>query len=127
MNKSEHSHHENGQVQVDPHAHHHGPAPVQSAVDDKATQQGPQLTPTAGTIFTCPMHPEIRRDQPGSCPKCGMTLEPLMPALDDDENPELADFQRRFWWTLPLTVVSVLVAMLGHKLNWFHGTQQSWV
>ena len=127
MNNSEHSHHENGQVKVDPHAHHHVPAPVQSAVDDKPTQQGPQLTPTAGTIYTCPMHPEIRRDQPGSCPKCGMTLEPLMPALDDDENPELADFQRRFWWTLPLTVVSVLLAMLGHKLNWFHGTQQSWV
>ncbi len=84
-------------------------------------------TPAAGTIYTCPMHPEIRRDQPGNCPKCGMTLEPLMPTLDDDENPELADFQRRFWWTLPLTVVAVILAMIGHRLNLFEGTQQSWV
>ena len=84
-------------------------------------------SPAPGTIYTCPMHPEIRRDQPGACPKCGMTLEPLMPSLDEDENPELADFQRRFWWTLPLTIVSVILAMVGHKLGWFHGTQQSWV
>src|SRR5690606_15077455 len=50
-----------------------------------------------GTIYTCPMHPEIRQDHPGSCPKCGMGLEPLMPSLEDD-NPELKDFTRRFWW-----------------------------
>ena len=88
---------------------------------------GQPVTPSAGTIYTCPMHPEIRRDQPGNCPKCGMTLEPLMPALDDDENPELADFRRRFWWTLPLTIVAVLLAMFGHLLEWFHGSQQSWI
>lgn len=53
-----------------------------------------------GTIYTCPMHPEIRQDHPGNCPKCGMALEPLLPAFDADEsNPELVDFQRRFWWT----------------------------
>jgi P-type Cu+ transporter len=82
---------------------------------------------TSGTIYTCPMHPEIRQNAPGNCPKCGMTLEPVMPTLDEDENPELADFQRRFWWTLPLTVVAVTLAMLGHNLDWFHGTQQSWI
>jgi len=60
-----------------------------------------QSTAAAGAIYTCPMHPEIRQDQPGNCPKCGMTLEPVLPALDDDENPELADFSRRFRWTLP--------------------------
>jgi Cu+-exporting ATPase len=54
----------------------------------------------AGTIYTCPMHPEIRQDHAGNCPKCGMTLEPLLPELEEDENPELRDFQRRFWWTL---------------------------
>ena len=80
----------------------------------------------SGTIYTCPMHPEIRRNEPGNCPKCGMTLEPVMPTLDEDENPELADFQRRFWWTLPLTVIAVILAMFGHRLEWFHGTQQSW-
>ena len=84
-------------------------------------------TPTPDTVYTCPMHPEIRRNEPGSCPKCGMTLEPMMPTLDEVENPELADFQRRFWWTLPLTIVSVLLAMLGHRLALFEGTQQSWV
>ncbi|WP_284070050.1 heavy metal-binding domain-containing protein, partial [Escherichia coli] len=51
------------------------------------------------TVYTCPMHPEIRQDHPGSCPKCGMALEPAMPSLEADENPELAAFRRRFWWT----------------------------
>lgn len=62
------------------------------------------------TEFTCPMHPEIRQPGPGNCPKCGMTLEPVMPALDDDDKPELLDFTRRFWWSLPLTVMVALLA-----------------
>ncbi|MDP3857683.1 MAG: heavy metal translocating P-type ATPase [Stagnimonas sp.] len=80
-----------------------------------------------GTIYTCPMHPEVRQPAPGNCPKCGMTLEPLMPSLEDEENPELADFRRRFWWTLPLTVIATLMAMFGHRL--VHGglPQQSWL
>ena len=81
----------------------------------------------AGTIYTCPMHPEIRQDHPGNCPKCGMTLEPLMPELGDDENPELRDFQHRFWWTLPLTVMVFVLAMFGHRLQWMDMTVQSWV
>ena len=99
----------------------------QTGVASPVQQNAEQPSPAPGTIYTCPMHPEIRRDLPGACPKCGMTLEPLLPSLDDDENPELADFQRRFWWTLPLTIVSVILAMIGHKLGWFQGTQQSWV
>lgn len=79
-----------------------------------------------GTIYTCPMHPEIRRDHPGNCPKCGMALEPLMPTLDDD-NPELADFSRRFWWTLPLTLIVTTLAMFGHQFGWFGVTTQSWI
>ena len=81
----------------------------------------------AGTIYTCPMHPEIRQDHPGICPKCGMALEPLIPELDDDENPELRDFQRRFWWTLPLTAVVFVLAMFGHRLQWMDMAAQSWV
>jgi Cu+-exporting ATPase len=81
----------------------------------------------AGTIYTCPMHPEIRQDHPGDCPKCGMTLEPVLPALDDDENPELADFKRRFWWTLPFTVLVTFLAMGGHRLGLFEATTQNWV
>ena len=63
------------------------------------------------------MHPEVRQDHPGTCPKCGMALEPEMPSLDEDENPELVDFRRRFWWTLPLTVVVTVLAMFGHRLQ----------
>jgi Cu+-exporting ATPase len=80
----------------------------------------------ATTIYTCPMHPEIRQDHPGNCPKCGMTLEPELPELDDD-NPELRDFQRRFWWTLPLTASVFVLAMFGHRLQWMNMATQSWV
>lgn len=79
-----------------------------------------------GTIYTCPMHPEIRQDHPGSCPKCGMALEPLMPSLEDD-NPELKDFSRRFWWTLPLTVIVTVLAMFGPQLGWFSMRAQTWI
>ncbi len=81
----------------------------------------------AGTVYTCPMHPEIRQDHPGNCPKCGMTLEPLLPDLEEDDNPELRDFQHRFWWTLPLTVVVTVLAMFGHQLQWFDTSTQTWI
>jgi len=81
----------------------------------------------AGAIYTCPMHPEIRQGHPGNCPKCGMTLEPLLPELEDDDNPELGDFQRRFWWTLPLTLLVTVLAMFGHRLQWFESTTQTWI
>ncbi len=71
---------------------------------------------SAGTRYTCPMHPEIVRDAPGHCPICGMALEPLMPTADDDELPELADFRRRFWLTLPLSLIVLVLAMFGHRL-----------
>jgi len=80
-----------------------------------------------GAIYTCPMHPEVRQDQPGDCPKCGMSLEPVVPSLGDDENPELASFTRRFWWTLPLTVIVATLAMSGHRLGWFDMATQSWI
>ena len=73
------------------------------------------------------MHPEVRQDYPGNCPKCGMTLEPLMPSLEDDDNPELRDFQRRFWWTLPLTAIVFVLAMFGHRLQWMAMGTQTWV
>ena len=103
------------------HAHHH--APVADA-ELAAAAPAAQLT---GTIYTCPMHPEIRQDHPGTCPKCGMTLEPVMPALEDEEDPELRDFQRRFWWTLPLTVVVTLLAMAGHRVPGLNMGMQTWL
>jgi Cu+-exporting ATPase len=80
-----------------------------------------------GAIYTCPMHPEIRQPMPGTCPKCGMALEPEMPSLDDEENPELTDFRHRFWWTLPLTIVVTSLAMAGHSLAVLTPQTQNWV
>ena len=68
--------------------------------------------PAAGTIWTCPMHPEIRRDAPGACPICGMALEPLAPSADETESHELEDMMRRFWVGVVLTI-PLLWSMLG--------------
>ncbi|ADV09359.1 heavy metal translocating P-type ATPase [Mesorhizobium sp. M7A.F.Ca.CA.002.10.1.1] len=71
----------------------------------------PQPMPK-GTQYTCPMHPEIVRDKPGSCPKCGMALEPMgVPTGDEGPNPELVDFTRRFWVSAALSVPLLVVAM----------------
>jgi Cu+-exporting ATPase len=56
-----------------------------------------------------------------------MTLEPLIPGLEEEENPELKDFTRRFWWSVPLTVIVTVLAMAGHSLQLFHGTTQNWI
>ncbi|MGX5848592.1 heavy metal translocating P-type ATPase [Mesorhizobium sp. PL10] len=65
-----------------------------------------------GTQYTCPMHPEIIRDKPGSCPICGMALEPMgVPTGDEGPNPELIDFTRRFWVSAVLSVPLLIVAM----------------
>jgi len=103
--------------------HHHGHSADEQA--PAAFAAAPKEAP-AGTIYTCPMHPEVRQDHPGNCPKCGMTLEPLIP-LDEEDNSELIDFQRRFWWTLPLTIVVTVLAMFGHRLGWFAMATQSWI
>jgi len=97
-----------------------------SAYVGKVTSSPPPIAP-AGTIYTCPMHPEIQQPGPGNCPICGMSLEPMMPTLEEDENPELSDFRRRFWWTLPLTVIVTVLAMVGHRM--FSGglAYQSWI
>ena len=81
----------------------------------------------AGVIYTCPMHPEIRQEGPGTCPICGMALEPEMPSLDEEENPELRDFGRRFWWTLPLTLAVLLLAMFGHLLPALPVATRTWL
>jgi Cu+-exporting ATPase len=56
-----------------------------------------------------------------------MTLEPVLPSLEDDENPELVDFSHRFWWTLPFTVAVTVLAMAGHWLGWFDPRTQTWI
>ncbi|GLK91717.1 copper-translocating P-type ATPase [Pseudomonas turukhanskensis] len=56
-----------------------------------------------------------------------MTLEAVIPELEEEENSELKDFSRRFWWTLPLTIIVTVLAMAGHSLTLFHGATQNWV
>lgn len=87
----------------------------------------PPSASATGTVYTCPMHPEVRQDHEGVCPKCGMSLEQEMPSLDESESPELQDFRRRFVWTLPLTIIVTILAMLGHRLQWFEMATQSWI
>ena len=73
-----------------------------------------------GTIYTCPMDPEIRQVGPGTCPICGMALEPEMPTLETGPNPELADMKRRFWiglaLTLPVFILEMGSHLIGHSL-----------
>ena len=117
-----------GQVAHGDHRHHDHHAHHAHAVRESAAvapAAAPQEAP-AGTTYTCPMHPEVRQDHPGNCPKCGMTLEPIIP-LDEEDNSELKDFQRRFWWTLPLTVIVTILAMWGHRLGLFSMATQTWV
>jgi Cu+-exporting ATPase len=64
-----------------------------------------------GVVYTCPMHPEIVRDGPGSCPICGMALEPRTVSLEEGPSPDLIDMSRRFWVSLALTVPLLFVAM----------------
>jgi Cu+-exporting ATPase len=90
------------------HAHcaHHGAAP---AVDPATVPEG--------AIWTCPMHPQIRQDHPGTCPICGMALEPLEPSLEERANPELIDMSRRFWISAALTLPILILVMRGELLG----------
>ena len=79
-----------------------------------------ELPSPPGTIYTCPMHPEIRQVGPGSCPICGMALEPELVSADSGPNPELADMRRRFWIGLILTL-PVFVLEMGAHIVGSHG------
>ncbi len=78
----------------------------------QAQPAAPAKPAPAGTVYTCPMHPEIRQDRPGSCPRCGMALEPDMPlAGQPEDDTELRDMTRRFWVSAALTAPLMLLAM----------------
>src|SRR5260370_41171734 len=83
-----------------------------------------------GTIYTCPMHPRIRQLGPGSCPICGMALEPEVASLDAPPNPELADMTRRFWIGLVLSLPAVVLEMGGHLAGGYsriHQRLSNWI
>jgi Cu+-exporting ATPase len=90
-------------------------------VSAPAPRSLPSDTQAAGADWTCPMHPQIVRDKPGSCPICGMALEPKTITLEEAENPELRDMQRRFWIGVALSAPLMAIAM-AHVLPmvWVH-------
>lgn len=84
----------------------------------------------AGTIYTCPMHPQIRQVGPGHCPICGMALEPEVASLDTEPNPELTDMTRHFWVGLALAVPAVVLEMGGHLAGghgWVDPMLSNWI
>ncbi|HWI18514.1 MAG TPA: heavy metal translocating P-type ATPase, partial [Vicinamibacterales bacterium] len=95
---------------------------------DKNSAPAEELPP--GTIYTCPMHPEIRQIGPGSCPICGMALEPDVVTADSGPNPELADMTKRFWIGLVLAFPVFALEMGGHLVD-LHGivdqTTSNWI
>jgi len=83
-----------------------------------------------GAVYTCPMHPEVRQIGPGSCPICGMALEPLDVTAEQGPNPELIDMTRRFWIGLALALPVFVLEMGGHVFGWHHAippTLSNWV
>ncbi|MDH3369546.1 MAG: YHS domain-containing protein, partial [Gemmatimonadota bacterium] len=86
-----------------------------------------------GTAYICPMHPEIVRTAPGSCPICGMALEPRTATLEEPENPELVDMRRRFWVSAALTLPVFAIAMSemlpggGPRAGWLPQGALTWI
>ena len=82
-------------------------------------------------IYTCPMHPEVQQEGPGSCPKCGMALEPMTATIDDEDDPELADMTLRFWVSTILSIPIVILAMgmfVGLPIrDWVPATVGNWI
>ena len=90
----------------------------------------PQAAVPEGAIYTCPMHPQIRQVGPGSCPICGMALEPEVASLDAPPNAELADMTRRFWIGLVLSLPPVVLEMGAHLVGghgWVDPTLSNWM
>ena len=110
---------------TDEHHHHHhghGHKPAgQSAHhahdSDRTVPPAPDASDKGGTVYTCPMHPQIRQLGPGNCPICGMALEPETATLDTGPSPELVDMQRRFWIGLALALPVVLLEMGQHLFD----------
>jgi heavy metal translocating P-type ATPase len=93
-------------------------------------QAQPEAAPPPGTIYTCPMHPEIRQVGPGACPICGMALEPEVATADAAPNPELADMTRRLWIGLALTLPVFALEMGGHLTglqHWLGRQTSNWI
>ena len=98
---------------------------VHSKVGHEARTDVPE-----GTVYTCPMHPQIRQVGPGNCPICGMALEPEVATADAGPNPELIDMTRRFWVGLALSVPVVILEMGAHLVGahrWIDQSFSNWI
>jgi len=91
-----------------------------AADPDKYLKPAPPPAAPEGALYTCPMHPDVRQVGPGSCPICGMALEPVLPTADAGPHPELADMTRRFSIGLALTVPLFVLDMAGHVFDLHH-------
>ncbi|WP_420831427.1 copper-transporting P-type ATPase [Bradyrhizobium acaciae] len=92
--------------------------------------KAPPAVVPEGTIYTCPMHPQIRQVGPGNCPICGMALEPEFATADTGLNPELIDMTRRFWVGLGFSIPVVILEMGGHLVGshgWIDQTISNWI
>ncbi|WP_296283308.1 heavy metal translocating P-type ATPase [uncultured Acinetobacter sp.] len=98
------------------------PEPYLIPMDQRTAPEGMD-----DVLFTCPMDPEIVQKGPGTCPICGMALEPMQPTLDEGPNPELVDFSNRFWKTLPLTLIVFVLAMGSHIHAFIPQHIQPWI
>jgi Cu+-exporting ATPase len=95
--------------------------------DPRSFLEGKRPPVARASAYTCPMHPEIVRDAPGTCPLCGMALEPMSGVPEEGPNPELVDMRRRFWVCLALTV-PLLVLSMGEMFGAGHaGAWSAWV
>ncbi len=95
---------------------------------DKFLGPEPEAEPAKpGVIYTCPMHPEVRQPGPGSCPICGMALEPETVTAGEEVNPELVDMQRRFWVSLALSIPTILIAMTAMRAHLLAPAATAWV
>ncbi len=114
----DHLHHDQNTPRQDAPPEHsccgsHGKA---AAAHDHAAHARPrQAAAGADAMYTCPMHPDVRQIGPGSCPICGMALEPVAVTLEETANPELEDMTRRLWIAALLTV-PLLVLTMGHMI-----------
>ncbi len=119
--RSEHCHHS---FQVNPSEYIHNNEEYPEHVNEGEIQKNPN-----SSMYTCPMHPEVQHDGPGSCPKCGMALEPVEISLEEEENPELIDMTRRFWVSVFLSVPLLLITMGSMFTEIFGslGANQKWI
>src|SRR5687768_15874909 len=96
------------------HSHSHHAAAVHTCCSSK--KKAADTAVPAGTIYTCPMHSQVRQVGPGNCPICGMALEPEVPAEQEDDR-EIRKVRRKFWIAFAFTLPVVGIAMLPHILD----------